>query len=297
MGLLYGFWSGWTEMVGPFGLFLTAALCGLIAFYLTVTGRRFDNRPEDNPNALISEQEGDYGFFTPYSWWPLWLGLTAAICFLGLAVGWWLFIIGAFFGIVSTRRLDVRALQGRVRQLTRIPAGRLTAEPGSPRSIGAKRRTSWGDQSQPSSWSRSSLIPKWCATSCTTVTAISSSRSSRSSQSRVSGPLKMVIRSGSEPASHQPSALGQRHALVEPEQVGLVGGWLVRDEDGDVAHQPGQLVGDEVQGVADRLLELVVGHRAGHGLTVARAEPGSGSPGRSSRASPCGVYVSTAEAS
>ena len=70
-------------------------------FYLTVTGRRFDNRPEDNPNAHISEQEGDYGFFTPYSWWPLWLGLTAAICFLGLAVGWWLFIIGAFFGIVA----------------------------------------------------------------------------------------------------------------------------------------------------------------------------------------------------
>ena len=68
---------------------------------VSVPGRRFTNRPEDNPNAWISEQEGDYGFFTPYSWWPLWLGLTGAICFLGLAVGWWLFIIGAFFGIVS----------------------------------------------------------------------------------------------------------------------------------------------------------------------------------------------------
>ena len=73
----------------------TAALCGLIGFYLTVTGRRIDPRPEDNPNALISEQAGDYGFFTPYS-------LVAAVaradrarsCFLGLAVGWWLFIIG-----------------------------------------------------------------------------------------------------------------------------------------------------------------------------------------------------------
>jgi hypothetical protein len=101
VGLIYGFWTHWQEPVGPFGILLTAALCALIAFYLTVTGRRFDNRPEDNPNAHISEQEGDYGFFTPYSWWPLWLGLTAAICFLGLAVGWWLFIIGAFFGIVA----------------------------------------------------------------------------------------------------------------------------------------------------------------------------------------------------
>ena len=44
VGFLYGFWSGWQEMVGPFGLFLTAGLSGLIAFYLTVTGRRFDNR-------------------------------------------------------------------------------------------------------------------------------------------------------------------------------------------------------------------------------------------------------------
>jgi hypothetical protein len=101
VGFIYGFWTHWMEPVGAFGIFLTAALCTLIAFYLTVTGRRFDNRPEDNPNALISEQEGDYGFFTPYSWWPFWLGLTAAICFLGLAVGWWLFIIGAFFGIVA----------------------------------------------------------------------------------------------------------------------------------------------------------------------------------------------------
>ncbi len=101
VGFLYGFWTHWTEPVGPFGLFLSAGLGGLITFYLHATGRRFDNRPEDNPNALISEQEGDYGFFTPYSWWPLWLGLTGAICFLGLAVGWWLFIIGAFFGIFA----------------------------------------------------------------------------------------------------------------------------------------------------------------------------------------------------
>lgn len=101
VGFIYGFWTHWTELVGPFGLFLTAGLAGLIAFYLSVTGRRFQQRPEDNPNANISEQEGDYGFFTPYSWWPLWLGMSGAVCFLGLAVGWWLFIIGAFFAIVA----------------------------------------------------------------------------------------------------------------------------------------------------------------------------------------------------
>ena len=176
VGLLYGFWTRLDrDRSGRrLGLFLAAALCGSDRLLPLVTGRRLDNRPRTTPALISTSIQGDYGFFSPYCWWPLWLGLTAAICFLGLAVGWWLFIIGAFFGIVGARRLDLRVLQGRARQLTRIPAGRLTAEPGSPRSIGAKRRTSWGDQSQPSSWSRSSLIPKWWATSCTTVTAISS---------------------------------------------------------------------------------------------------------------------------
>ena len=101
VGVIYGFWSGLDRdgrTVRPLPDRCPVQPDRLLP---QVTGRRFDNRPEDNPNALISEQEGDYGFFTPYSWWPLWLGLPRAICFLGLAVGWWLFIIGAFFGIVS----------------------------------------------------------------------------------------------------------------------------------------------------------------------------------------------------
>jgi len=101
VGIIYGLWSQWTELMGFIGIMLSASLCGLIAFYLSVTGRSLGPRPEDNPNALISEQEGDYGFFTPYSWWPFWLGLTAAVMFAGLAVGWWLFTIGAFFGIFA----------------------------------------------------------------------------------------------------------------------------------------------------------------------------------------------------
>ena len=101
IGPVYLYLNNGSDLAGPIALFLTALLAGLIAFYLTVTGRRFMDRPEDNPAALISEQEGDYGFFTPYSWWPLWLGLTAAVCFLGLAIGWWMVIIGAFFGIVA----------------------------------------------------------------------------------------------------------------------------------------------------------------------------------------------------
>jgi hypothetical protein len=101
VAVVYGLWSRWEELMGFIGLVLTSALCGLIAFYLSVTGRNLGPRPEDNPSALISEQEGDYGFFTPYSWWPLWLGASAALLFAGLAVGWWLFIIGSMFAIIA----------------------------------------------------------------------------------------------------------------------------------------------------------------------------------------------------
>jgi Cytochrome c oxidase subunit IV len=101
VGVAYGHFTGWAEPVGTVGLFLSAGLGAMIAFYLYVTGRRLPERPEDNPGGEIAEQEGDYGFFSPHSWWPLPLAAAAAVCFLGLAVGWWLFIIGAAFGVVA----------------------------------------------------------------------------------------------------------------------------------------------------------------------------------------------------
>ncbi|MBO1755314.1 cytochrome c oxidase subunit 4 [Allobranchiibius sp. CTAmp26] len=94
MGVIYGFFTHWHEPVGVVGLFLTAGLCLMIAFFLWFTGRKIDLRPDDNPDALISDVEGDFGFFSPHSWWPLFLGLSGAIVFLGLAVGWWMVIIG-----------------------------------------------------------------------------------------------------------------------------------------------------------------------------------------------------------
>ncbi len=100
-GLVYGMVTGWSEPVGPFGLLLSAALSALIGFYLWWTGRKLDPRPEDDPLALISVAEGEYGFFSPHSWWPLLLGAASAVVFLGLAVGWWLFIIGLGFATLA----------------------------------------------------------------------------------------------------------------------------------------------------------------------------------------------------
>jgi len=96
MGVIYGTVTHWSESVGPFWLFLCAGVAALIGFYLWETGRKLDPRPEDDPLAQISAAEGEYGFFSPHSWWPLAVAASAAVVFLGLAVGWWLFIIGAF---------------------------------------------------------------------------------------------------------------------------------------------------------------------------------------------------------
>jgi len=102
VGLTYGTVTHWKEPVGPFGLLLCAGLSALIGFYLWWTGRKLDPRPEDDPLALISVAEGEYGFFSPHSWWPLVLAASAAVVFLGLAVGWWLFIIGIVLAALAT---------------------------------------------------------------------------------------------------------------------------------------------------------------------------------------------------
>jgi len=83
-------------------LMLTAGLSALVGFYLWWTGRKLDDRPEDDPLAPVEAAEGEYGFFSPHSWWPLPLAASAATIFLGLAVGWWLVIIGVGFGALAT---------------------------------------------------------------------------------------------------------------------------------------------------------------------------------------------------
>ena len=102
VGLVYGMVTHWGEPVGPFGLFLAAGLSVLIAFYLWETGRKLDPRPEDDPLAPISAAEGEYGFFSPHSWWPLAVGASVGVLFLGLAVGWWLAIIGLCLASLAT---------------------------------------------------------------------------------------------------------------------------------------------------------------------------------------------------
>ena len=99
--LIYGFWSKWEEPIGVTALVLTALLFALSGFYLWMTGKKLALRPEDNASGEIEDAEGNYGYFVASSWTPLWLAGAGAIMFSGLAIGWWLFIIGAFVGVVA----------------------------------------------------------------------------------------------------------------------------------------------------------------------------------------------------
>jgi hypothetical protein len=97
--LLYGLWSSW-EPIGSMALGLIIGMWGMVGVYLWRVGSRIDERPEDDPYADITA-DSDYGVFSPWSWWPLVLGLAAALVFLGVAVGWWLAGIGVGLGVIG----------------------------------------------------------------------------------------------------------------------------------------------------------------------------------------------------
>ena len=96
------YWYFSKDPTGTTALALSVGLAFLTGFYLLFTGRRLPERPEDNPEGEIAEGTGELGFFSPHSWWPLYVGLAAALAAFGVAVGWWLFLIGLLAIFLTT---------------------------------------------------------------------------------------------------------------------------------------------------------------------------------------------------
>src|ERR1700754_1011994 len=83
------------EVVGIVALFLTGGLSLIIGTYFRFVSRRLEQRPEDNPEAEVSDGAGDVGFFSPGSYWPIAVAAAAAITGIGLAFFFvWLLVIG-----------------------------------------------------------------------------------------------------------------------------------------------------------------------------------------------------------
>jgi len=97
--LIYWYFSH--DPTGTTALALAVCLAFLTGFYVLCTGRRLPRRPEDNAQGEIYQATGEQGFFSPHSWWPLFVGLAAALTAVGMAIGWWLFLIGALCLLLS----------------------------------------------------------------------------------------------------------------------------------------------------------------------------------------------------
>lgn len=102
----YSVWAlityGRVEWVGTIGIGLVALMAVFIGFYLNRSFRAQGGElPEDRLDASIDDGDPELGHFSPWSWWPLMLGITAGLAFLGLSVGVWIFYIALAFFIVS----------------------------------------------------------------------------------------------------------------------------------------------------------------------------------------------------
>src|SRR5712672_3541339 len=89
-------WAGLTAMV------MTTGLTLIIGTFFRFGARRLDTRPEDYEDAEIADGAGELGFYSPHSWWPVLIALSASVTAVGVAL-WvsWLIAAGACF-VLST---------------------------------------------------------------------------------------------------------------------------------------------------------------------------------------------------
>jgi hypothetical protein len=94
------------EWSGTITLLLSGLLCLMIGGYFWFVARRIDLRPEDRPDAEISDGAGEVGFFSPGSYWPFGIAVAAATAGLGMAFEtWWLAIVGLIAVVLAAAGL------------------------------------------------------------------------------------------------------------------------------------------------------------------------------------------------
>lgn len=101
VGIIYGILTEFNELVGFPAFLLSAGLAFMVGIYFRMLAKRHGVRPEDREDAEISELSGDQGIYPPWSWWPLVLGIGAALAFVAMAAGWWIMVPAALVGVVG----------------------------------------------------------------------------------------------------------------------------------------------------------------------------------------------------
>jgi hypothetical protein len=95
------YWYYSKDWTGTTCLVFSVLLAFMVGYYLWFTARRMEARPEDRPDAEISEGAGEVGFFPPHSWWPIFLAAAFTVTVLGLVIGPFLSVIGAGLLVVA----------------------------------------------------------------------------------------------------------------------------------------------------------------------------------------------------
>jgi hypothetical protein len=98
--------TGGVEWAGITGLTLCGGMALIVATFFRFVARRLDTRPEDYEEAEISDGAGELGFFSPHSWWPILIALSASVAGVGIAL-WlpWLIAAGTVFVLASAAGL------------------------------------------------------------------------------------------------------------------------------------------------------------------------------------------------
>ena len=90
------------EPAGTAALFLTGGLSLIVGTYFRFVSRRLELRPEDNPEAEVSDGAGDVGFFSPGSYWPFGLALSVALLAISMAfMYFWAITISVVILLIS----------------------------------------------------------------------------------------------------------------------------------------------------------------------------------------------------
>lgn len=100
-GLVYGILTDWNELVGAPAVLLTGGMSLMIGVYLLLVHKNFGVQSQDIETANIEDADAEYGFYSPWSWWPLVLGAGAALAFAGVAIGWWSVPFGAVIAFIG----------------------------------------------------------------------------------------------------------------------------------------------------------------------------------------------------
>ena len=99
--IAYGIFTSWAEWVGITAILLTGGMFLMVGVYFKMLERRHGVRPEDDEAGEIASLSGEQGVYAPWSWWPLVIGIGAALAFVAMAVGWWIMVPAGIIGTIG----------------------------------------------------------------------------------------------------------------------------------------------------------------------------------------------------